>query len=332
MKEADLIRELAAGFRRSPAQLNGLFECDAEIILLGGRPWGLTLDDFSPEEDLFTLAEPERLGRNLAVATLSDLLAAGVEPAFFMQAVSLPADIPPAVLRGLSGGIRAVLDEAGCALIGGDTGASASWRYCGFAMGPVAEGRPLMRRLPAEPQSLWVTGLLGDANLAAFQRAPPPLFELRLAEARALRKHASACMDTSGGLFDALWTLHALSPGLRLTVDAAVIPLAPAVRPFSAAAGIPPGAALLGGAGEYELLAALPDSEAAAAADWTRRGLTRIGRAEPGAEAGLFVRRENGEVRPMAEPPPCPRSARDHAGHAREVVQMAVALFGGQPE
>jgi thiamine-monophosphate kinase len=329
MNESEFIRLIASRFPRCPRQGNGLFACDAEIVPIGGRDWALSLDDFSPEEDLFTLAEPETLGHNLAVATLSDLLAAGAEPAFFMHAVSLPRETGADTVRALSDGIAAVLAQAGCFLVGGDTGMSATWRYCGYAMGPVAAPRPLTRILPALPQELWVTGRLGDANLAAFRQAPPPRFELRLAEARALWPRATACMDTSGGLMDALWTFRTLNPGLRLSVDVGAVPMDPAVAAFASASGFPAGAAWLGGAGEYELLAAAPaDLDAAVRAEWLRLGLTRIGAAEPDPAGGLRLCFKNGNTRDVAGPPPDARAAATVADHAREVMERAAALFG----
>ena len=81
MNEYELIRAMAGRFPRHPAQENEPFTCDAEIIRLGDELWGLTMDEFTPEEDRFTMEEPEILGANLANATLSDLYAAGAEPA-----------------------------------------------------------------------------------------------------------------------------------------------------------------------------------------------------------------------------------------------------------
>jgi thiamine-monophosphate kinase len=267
MNEYDLIRAMAAKFPRSKDQLNRLFECDAELIKIGDQVWGLTMDDFSPNEDLFTSDNPAALGANLAVATLSDLLAAGVAPRFFMHAVSLPRGVAQSFIDGLVEGIADVLKDAGCTLCGGDLGTSDNWRYCGFAMGPVASARPLTHRLPKAPQSLWITGELGDANLAALRKTPTPAFELRLKEVVAIRQHATACIDTSGGLMDAVWILREMNPEMGFTIHADRIPMASGLREFAKKSGIPAEAALLGGAGEYELLfttpMALPEATAA---------------------------------------------------------------------
>ena len=329
MNEYDTIRAIASRFPRSRDQLNQLFECDAELIRLGDQVWGLTMDEFSPEEDRFTADAPAVLGANLAVATLSDLLAAGVAPRFFLHALSLPRDVSPAFMEGFVDGIRRVLDQAGCSLCGGDLGTADTWRYCGFAMGPVVSAKPLTHRLPAEPQTLWVTGELGDANLAVFRQTPTPAFELRLKEAEIVRKYATACMDTSGGLMDAVWILHEMSPGVRIDLHADRVPLARDIREATAAAGIPAEAALLGGAGEYELLFATPrDLDGAAVAALKGIGVTPIADVTAGDDAGVHINRNGRAVAAMTAPPPCPRSTASTTDYLQAVVRTAAALFG----
>ena len=258
MNEYDLIRMVAAKFPRSPRQRNALFACDSEIVEIGGRLWGLTVDEFTPEEDLFTSENPELLGANLTTATLSDLLAVGAKPEFFMHVLSVSREADPAFVEGLCNGIKTVLDQADCFLCGGDIGIAETWRYCGFAMGRIMGENPLMHVLPKAPQRLWVTGQLGDANLAALTGRPTPRFELRLAEASLARRYGTACIDTSGGFFDAIWILHSQSAGMRLEIETDKIPLAPGLSETARASGFPKEAGLLGGAGEYELLFATP--------------------------------------------------------------------------
>lgn len=329
MNEREIISEIAACFPRSGSQVNTLFECDAEIVSLCGQLWGLTMDDFSPEEDLFSRDDPARLGANLAVATLSDLLAAGVQPKYYLHALSIPRDVNADFLRALTGGIQSVLEPAECSLCGGDLGAANPWRYCGFAMGPVVSPRPLTHRLPAEPQTLWVTGALGDANLAAFRNQPAPRFELRLGEARAIWKHAVACIDTSGGLMAALWLLHELNPELRFELHAERIPLAEGLRALAQAAGIPAEAALMGGAGEYELLF----SAGASLADTVKEelfglGMTPIADVYLDRAPGIYIFRHGEQRGMMTEAPPCPRSAAGIPAHMEAVIRAAAILFG----
>ncbi len=326
MIEQDIIRVFAESAKRSPQQANQPFGSDAELVTIGGLLWGITVDGFTPEEDLFTSDDPHSLGSNLAVATLSDLLAVGAKPAWFLHDVSLPKSVDQSFVAGLAHGISSVLDEAGCILCGGDVGCSETWRYTGVAMGPIPNNKPLTRILPQEPQTLWVTGCLGDANLAAFTAGPTPRFELRLAESEAIRDSATACIDTSGGFFDSIWTLHILNPELGFEVDLDVLPLACGIREAAKAGGFPPEGALLGGAGEYELLFALPAGSHEAAERMCGLGATGVGSVRPDAEPGIRLR--CGEsTRAMTEPPPDPREAATVRDHINEVMQMAVKLF-----
>ncbi len=330
MHEYDIIKTMAERFPRSPKQRNELFTCDAELIEIGGRLWGLTIDEFTPEEDLFSSEDPERLGANLATATLSDLLAAGVEPAFFMHAVCLPKQSGRAFVDGLSRGIASVLEAAGCFLCGGDLGTADTWRFCGFAMGPVADGKPLTRQIPAKSQILWVTGELGDANLAAFQGMPTPRFELRLEEAKFARRFGTAAIDTSGGFLDAVWLLHTINPELRFEIDVERLPLTRAMSKTTDLAGIPPEAALLGGAGEYELLFTTPATLAPSArSELEHAGLTPIGVCDVAREPGIVIRRGGHIVNTMSEPLPCPREAATVDEYVQNVIRAARKLLGG---
>jgi thiamine monophosphate kinase len=325
MNEYDLIRQIAANFPRRTDVDAGLFGCDAELVRIGQETWGLTIDEFTPEEDRFTAQDPKQLGRNLATATVSDLLAAGVQPRFFLSSLSLPRAARADFVDGLTSGLAEVLAEAGCIHCGGDLGTADPWRFTGFAMGPLSARKALTHHVPAGPQVLCVTGSLGDLNLAAFVGAPTPAIELRLREAALICKVGTACIDTSGGFLEAVWLLHEQSPGLRFAVDIAAVPLAEAARHFAGQANMPVEALLLGGAGEYELLFTAPahrlpviGPELAAA------GITIVGAVMAGAE-GVVLRRGDRE-RPMAGPPPCPRAVTSAQEHAQAVITMAREL------
>lgn len=330
MNEYDIIRTIAAKFPRSKSQLNNLFECDAELIKIGNQVWGLTMDDFSPEEDMFTSDHPEILGANLAVAILSDLLAAGVEPRFFMHALSIPKNVSPSFLEGMTDGIRTVLQEANCALCGGDLGATETWRYCGFAMGPVSSVKPLTHKLSGRPQTLWVTGQLGDANWAAMKKTSTPTFELRIKEAKAIRRYATGCIDTSGGLMDAIWILHEWNPGIRIEIHAEKIPLATGIREFAKMAGIPAEAALVGGAGEYELLfATSEDLTDSSRKELEEMGMTAMADLSINTSPGVLIYRNGSIVGTMTNPPPCPR-AETVSDHVKAVAGFTTTLFEGE--
>lgn len=327
MHERELIERLSMAFCGGLKRENAVFACDAEIVRIGGGFWGMTMDEFSPGEDLFSDGDPGVLGANLVTATLSDLLAAGVEPAAFMHAVSLPRDVSRAFVDGFAEGVAGVLSGAGCSLCGGDVGQSEVWRYCGFAMGPVTAARPITRELPNEAVTLWVTGRLGDANLAAVRGGETPAFELRAAEAAVIRKHAVACIDSSGGFLDAVWTLHTVNADVCLDVDLRRVPLAEGVVAACAALGVAREAVLIGGAGEYELLCAVRE-RSDAGLRLRDAGLTCIGRAEAVGEAGVVLQRRDGRHVRMVDAPPSPRRVGGVDEHVRDVMRVSTELFG----
>ncbi|NCC51029.1 MAG: hypothetical protein EOM20_07405 [Spartobacteria bacterium] len=328
MNEYETIKHMSELFSQSPDQLNTVFSCDAELIRIGEAIWGLTIDEFTPEEDLFTMDDPCQLGANLATATLSDLLASGIEPRFYMHTVSLPTDIDPAFVTEFSNGIHHILEKACCMLIGGDFSTAPTWRYCGFAMGPSETTQPLSRIMPASPQTLWVTGDLGDLNSSAFVGATTPCIELRTIEARLIHQHASACIDTSSGFMDAIWLLHHLNPTMKIEINTKALPLAPSVRETAQQTGVIPEAALVGGAGEYELLFTTPSElDEAMEEIFSQKKITRIGRATPAEQAELILKHSPGQRVNVNEPPPCARSMVTRERYIEQVIQQATKLF-----
>ena len=315
MHETDIIRLMCKEFPRSPKQKNALFACDAELLELPGGVYGLSMDEFSPEEDLLPSSNPEALGANLAVAVLADVLAAGCVPEFYLHAVSGPPAAPefcPALARG----VQAVLAEGLCFLLGGDYGQSTGpdgWRYTGFAMGRAGERGPLTRVIaaarPDAPQALWITGTIGDGNAHALC-GTMPRFEPRFAEAREIRAVATACMDTSGGLAESLLTLAMCNPRHCFDVDGKAVPFAPEARATATSGNFPESAFALGGAGEYELLFTAPEGVAVTCA-------TRIGTVLPGGTPGVLWNGNRLDALPDA------RACRDREEYLRRLLEAA---------
>lgn len=328
MNEARLISLLTDRFPRSPQQQNAPFTADAELLRLGDELLAVTVDEFSPEEDLFSSDDPAALGANLAVATLSDLLAVGAEPAFFLQSVVLPRGVDEAFVAGLACGVRTILAAAGCSQCGGDVGCGGTWRFCGCAIGRVPGGRAVTRILPPNEHTLWVTGSLGDANMAALSGRPTPVFELRLSESRLVHRYGSACIDTSGGLFEAVWQMASVNGGLAFEVDLGLVPVAEGLAELAGEAGVPPEAALMGGAGEYELLFAVPGVPSSRlVAELDGIGATRIGTARPSERPGVTLVRD-GHRRRMTACPPCARGAASLAAYVEDVIRATHELLG----
>jgi thiamine-monophosphate kinase len=321
MREDKLIATILSNFKRSKDQKNEPFACDAEIVSIGGKLWGITIDEFSAEEDMFANLQPFDLGHNLAAAVLSDLFACGAKPQFFMHSLVLGENTDANFIDELVKGISSVLDSANCFLLGGDTGCGQNWRYTGVAMGPVCSDNYISRILPQKDQSIWVTGSLGDANFSAFTNSTAPLFELRLDEACYIRKNATSCIDTSGGFVDSLWVLKTLNKNLHFQIDTPALPIDKEAINFCIENKLPPQALLFGGAGEYELVFTTPVDVIPTIQ------ATRIGTVCPSKQPGLFFDLSGRSVE-ITQPPACPREIRDRTEYIQTILKQVNDVFG----
>jgi thiamine-monophosphate kinase len=131
-----------------------------------------------------------------------------------------------------------------------------------------ARRRRILTRSGARPgDEVYVTGTIGDAiaGLESLrqggsqtmstqeQRYLRPDPRVRAGLALAAHRTASACMDLSDGLADAVRQLAAAS-GVGMAIDAASLPIAEPVRRWHEARGADPAAAALRGGDDYELL------------------------------------------------------------------------------
>lgn len=311
MREQSTISLLSSLLHRSPAQLNVPFESDAEFVRLAGATYGFTIDEHSPTEDRFTSFDPETLGWNLVVCTVSDLLAAGVQPAFYLHSITLPNTSDAEFCMPLFRGIEAALQAEGCALLGGDTSFAADWRYVGVAMGPTERGIFRTELVPGDV--LFATGPFGSGNRQALlsvlleqgriadtpdqRRNATVRFACRRHEAEQAWRHVRAGIDSSDGLCGALLDLKRANPDCGLLVE----PRAELLDPVSVATlrefGLPEALLLFGPAGEYELLFAVPGRQV----DAFLGALSGVGASplcvgEVIAQPGLWFRSQHGNV------------------------------------
>lgn len=323
MNEAEIISILRRIIPAGHGQWNATFTSDAEIVRIGETVLALTVDDFSAE-DGFPEQDARELGWNLAVATLSDLLAVGAEPAYLMQSVVLPQEMTRERLESLGLGIKDALDVFGVHLLGGDVGGGKEWRYSGIGIGTISPGwLPVSRLASCDEGSLWVTGSLGDGNLAAVGAVPSLRLECRQDEARRIRGVAAACMDTSDGFFITLGTLSRLNPSLRIEVELGAVPMAHSVDAVARTLAVPPEAFLLGSAGEYELLALLPEE-----VDARQDGFRRIGTFSRAVDPGVFLKK--GDLSILLPPGslPEPRSFPEREAYIETVIRLSRKWFG----
>ena len=265
--ENALVDLLVAGFPRSPLQINMTHESDAELIRLdgaGGPVLAVTVDSIEEEIESGLYTDPYMIGWVACMASLSDLAATGASPLGLLMSETLPPDYSDVRLRRLQDGIRDACREARTYLLGGDTNSGRELRLTGCAVG-IAAGDPLQRIGMSPGDILYSTGRLGGGNAFALvrllgDRTTAPAFRpvARIVEGKILSGFASACMDSSDGLFTTLGELMRLNDvGVDLDVgwDAC---LDTAAARVASAHTLPPWCMLAGEHGEYELIFSVP--------------------------------------------------------------------------
>ncbi len=271
-KEKNIVTLLRSYFPTSPQQLNTPHEADSEIISLHGKNYAFNIDDYSLEEDFFSDFFPKRLGKNLITATLSDLLATGATPLFFLHAISFDEKRSSSEAEEFFQGMSEALAQANCHLLGGDTSMSEKFHYTGVAWGEVET--PLMRSGIRPTDLLYVSGPLGAGNrqgllmqLLQKKKLPPeqqylelasPIFPYRGTESKIINSFAHACIDTSDALVHALFDLLRVNPNISFDIEINQNFLDPLTQKVAELTQVPWQIFLLGSLGEYELLFSIP--------------------------------------------------------------------------
>ena len=304
--EFDLIRRFVAADRPLPPEVV-VGPGDDAAVLEGG--WVLSVD-VSVEDVHFRRAwlSDREIGYRAAAVALSDLAAMAARPIAILVSVAAPRGGSVDV-GAVQTGIRELAGSVDAAVIGGDLSRSPGPLFIDVTALGRAEA-PLLRTGARPDDEVWVTGTLGASAAAvrvwdggddpdpelrdAFARPRP-----RIAEARALAAGgiARALIDVSDGLAGDVGHLAAAS-GLRVTLDAGAVPVAP-----SAIAALGAGTAFdmaLHGGEDYELcFVARPGSvDRAAFLRDHATPITRVGRVSEGE--GVWLHDWEGETHPLA--------------------------------
>ncbi len=311
--ENRMIEELVDSFDRSPAQLNGLHEADAELVLLPYFPGSVlaaTTDSISEELSTGLYADPYLAGWMSVMVSMSDLAAVGARPLGLLLSEILPDGFDTISLRSLQKGVREACRACETHLLGGDTNSGAQMVLTGTALGVCRDGTPLSRVGCKPGDRLFTTGPLGTGNAFALRifshllgradsrptggrRVNAVVGEnsggkyveyrpqARLREGDSIRGIATACMDTSDGVLTTLDQLMRLNGvGFELNAGWEDVLSRCALAEFRAH-GFPAWFALAGHHGEFELLFTVPESrldrlvESSEESGWRPRELGR---------------------------------------------------------
>lgn len=260
-----MLQGLANAFLRHPAQLNQLSEADAEILLHPGVESDflvLKIDGIAEEIQEKLYNDPYQIGWMGITVTISDLAAVGAQPIGILLALQIPAALlnNQEWVHSFQQGINAACKSYGVYILGGDTnnGDSLTITTAGVATG--VKGKTMLRKGISVGDALYSTGQLGLGSAYAYAHYFDPqnpvqfLPEARLKQSRIIREFATACIDTSDGLFAALSILSELNDiGFSLTTPLTQL-LHPEAFKIAHAAKLPSWIFLAGPHGEYELI------------------------------------------------------------------------------
>jgi thiamine-monophosphate kinase len=262
-------------------------------------------------------SSPADIGYKALAVNASDIAAMGAAPRLALLSLMLPPALPLSDLDELVGGFLEMAAEARVTVAGGNITRSPGPLIVDVTVtGAVRPRRVLTRDGGAAGQALFVTGQIGAAAaglgwlrahgggrpdqpglaecVARHQRPEP---RLRVGAMLGRTRAASACMDLSDGLADAVRQVASAS-GTGAVVDGAALPIHPAAAAWFAETGTDAVEASVAGGDDYELLFAVPKRSSGRLRHVVQqaRGLaiTRIG--ELTADGGVLLRRDGRAV------------------------------------
>ena len=215
------------------------------------------------------------LGHKTLAVNLSDLAAMGATPRVAVLSLVLPPSLPVTDVDRLLDGLLALAGQHRVSLVGGNVTRTSGPLVVGVtALGAVRRRRVLTRGGGRPGDELWVSGALGsaaagldclrrdrqatDADLApSVARYLRPDPRVRVGTLLGRNRAAGAAIDLSDGLGDGVRQLAAAS-GAGAIVDAASLPIEPAVRRWFQQQDADPIDAAIAGGDDYELLVAVP--------------------------------------------------------------------------
>jgi thiamine-monophosphate kinase len=234
-------------------------------------------------------SSPADIGYKALAVNVSDVASMGGAARFALLSLMLPPDTLVDDVDGLLDGLIDLASASHVALAGGNITRSPGPLILDVTLVGSVKPRKILKRSGAKAgDAVYVTGQLGGAAAGlewlraaggdtppegpdSGQLARPEDPELAACVARHCRpeprarigallgrnRAASACMDLSDGLADAVAQITCAS-GVGAAIDAALLPLHPGARAWFTAAGRDPVAACVAGGDDYELLFTVP--------------------------------------------------------------------------
>ena len=303
--ERELIAQIRARVPPAPAWLTVGIGDDAAVAQPERGALEILTTDALVEDVHFDrrFSEPADIGWKALAVNLSDIAAMGGTPRLALLSLGLPGAVSAGEVHALIDGFLALAADARVTLAGGNITRSPGPLMVDVTVTGFARPRHVLTRGGARPgDALYVTGEIGAAAAglrwlqgraadrhgapepagigacAARHRRPEP--RVRAGALLGRNRAASACMDLSDGLADAVRQIAEAS-GCGAAIDAGALPIPGAAREQFRQSGEDPVVAAVAGGDDYELLFAVPRRARGRLATVIRqaRGLpmTRIG-------------------------------------------------------
>ena len=225
----------------------------------------------------FSFIKPIDVGFKSLVASLSDLAAMGATPRVALLSLALPPHLPLRVFKDVVDGLLEAAKQYSIQLVGGNMSRSPEPLVIDVtALGAVGKRRILTRRGAKPGDELFVSGTIGSAATglkilkaessvlpnysscpSAIERFCRPAPRVRLGKLVGKNRAASACIDLSDGLADAVHQLASTNDvGMRINGNA--IPIDPDIVRWCQKHDSNPLKVALQGGEDYELLFVVP--------------------------------------------------------------------------
>ena len=267
--EMAFLHKIAGSFPRHPKQLNKLFEADGEILDLHLQSPNFLVaktDSIREEIQQGLYEDPFLIGWMAVTVSASDLAATGADLMGILLSLEIPQDYSEEWMKEFQRGVIEACHSYQTYIIGGDTNFSKQISVTASAIGTITNSRPLLRK-PIRPGNLlYSTGALGAGSALAYARFFDADLQVayqpfaRLKESKILREFATACIDTSDGLFPAISVLGEINQtGINFFKPLQDI-LCTTTATIYQKTKIPAWAFLAGPHGEYELLFSIAPS------------------------------------------------------------------------
>jgi thiamine-monophosphate kinase len=258
-----------------------------------------------------TFTPPAAIGHRALAVNLSDLAAMGATPRLALLSLALPGAFPLAAFDEMIASLSSVAARLRTAIVGGNLTRTSGPLVVDVTVVGTVKKRQTLTRAGARPgDHLYVTGSIGAAaaglqmlrggvttprgaaDEACIRRYLYPEPRLRLGSLLGRNRAATACMDLSDGLADAVRQIAEAS-GIGARIEGSALPIEPAARRWFEEHGQDAVSASITGGDDYELLIAARPRLAGRLTAALRHGdapLTRIGSCT--ADRSIVVRQD----------------------------------------